>query len=337
MSNERADDDELRANAASAEPRSRPADLRSLVAQGPLRSPAIDEDTGSSRASEEATPAFESEPTVTWPRSAITHVAPAPSPRRTPPTPTLPAPSAAPAVPPVVSGRPRRGVAAMAVATTAIGFVLLYAVSRPVPTEADPAPASSDSRPMGEHVARGQEETPLHERRPAALADRPLDIDDAETDSFEPDEEDDGEVLEIDEAELAALEASRRRAIAAAMAAKRAQAEAGRVAQEAAAALEAGRRAEAIPLFESALDLHPSLALAAAGLSSAYFDEGEFTQAVSFGERAVSIDGSNAEYHVALGDAYFRVGRTVDARSHWAIADELGSTRASKRLAKLGS
>jgi hypothetical protein len=330
MSNERIDDDELRANAASAEPRSRPTDLRSLVAQGPLRSPAIDQDSGPSRASEEAVPAFESEPTVTWPRSAITAVAPAPSP---PCTPTLPARSAAPVVPPAVGGRLRRGVAAMAVATTAIGFVSLYVVSRPVPTEVDPA-LPSDSRPMGEHVARAQEETPLQERRP--VADRSLDIDDSETDSFEPDDEHD-EVLEIDEAELAALEASRRRAIAAAMAAKRTQAEAERVAQDAAAALEEGRRAEAIPLFESALDLHPSLASAAAGLSSAYFDEGEFTQAVSFGERAVSIDGSNAEYHVALGDAYFRVGRTIDARSHWATAVELGSTRARKRLAKLGS
>ena len=58
---------------------------------------------------------------------------------------------------------------------------------------------------------------------------------------------------------------------------------------------------------------------------------------MSYGERAVNSDTDNPEHHVVLGDACFRAGRLDEARAHWTTADALGSPRAKKRLAKLGS
>lgn len=341
MTRERADDHD-RADAASAEPQQRPTDLRSLLAQGPLRSPAFEETPSSdsvadavASSSDDGTvvdPAFESERTGRWPRSPITSA----SASATSPPPATEDGSSTDASASAVIERShpsRRRKAAWVVSAASVVLVSIYAVSRPTPTQIAIDAEASRTRPMGEHVVQGREGVPLEGRRAMPSATREPRVEVADPLELGEPEMDDEEVLEIDEAEVAELEAARRAAIAA----RRAQAEARRLAERATEALEAGRRTDAIPLLERALELHPALASAAADLCVAYFDEGEFALAVSFGERAVALESSNPEHHVVLGDAYYRVERRVEAKKHWAIARDLGSDRAEKRIEKLGS
>ena len=75
--------------------------------------------------------------------------------------------------------------------------------------------------------------------------------------------------------------------------------------------------------------------LAAAGLSTAYFDQGRFDLATAWAEHAVKAEFRNPEYHVLLGDAYYRNAATDEARRQWETAAKLGSDRARDRLAKV--
>jgi tetratricopeptide (TPR) repeat protein len=104
---------------------------------------------------------------------------------------------------------------------------------------------------------------------------------------------------------------------------------------EAATALEAGEREDAIELYERALTADPRSAAAAAGLSTAYFDQGRFDLATAWAEHAVKAEFRNPEYHVLLGDAYYRNAATDEARRQWETAAKLGSDRARDRLAKV--
>ena len=104
---------------------------------------------------------------------------------------------------------------------------------------------------------------------------------------------------------------------------------------EAATALEAGAREDAIELYERALTADPRSAAAAAGLSTAYFDQGRFDLATAWAEHAVKAEFRNPEYHVLLGDAYYRNAATDEARRQWETAAKLGSDRARDRLAKV--
>jgi tetratricopeptide (TPR) repeat protein len=109
----------------------------------------------------------------------------------------------------------------------------------------------------------------------------------------------------------------------------------GELVDEAASALESGARKDAIDLYERALTANPRASAAAAGLSTAYFDEGRFDLATAWAEHAVKNDFDNPEYHVLLGDAYYRNASLDDARQQWETAAKLGSDRARNRLAKL--
>ena len=111
--------------------------------------------------------------------------------------------------------------------------------------------------------------------------------------------------------------------------------QAGALVHEAASALESGARKDAIDLYERALSANPRASAAAAGLSTAYFDEGRFDLATAWAEHAVKNDFDNPEYHVLLGDAYYRNASLDDARQQWETAAKLGSDRARNRLAKL--
>lgn len=111
--------------------------------------------------------------------------------------------------------------------------------------------------------------------------------------------------------------------------------QAGTLVDEAASALESGSRKDAIDLYERALTANPRASAAAAGLSTAYFDEGRFDLATAWAEHAVKNDFDNPEYHVLLGDAYYRNAALDDARQQYETAAKLGSDRARNRLAKL--
>jgi hypothetical protein len=111
--------------------------------------------------------------------------------------------------------------------------------------------------------------------------------------------------------------------------------QAGTLVDEAESALESGSRKDAIDLYERALTANPRASAAAAGLSTAYFDQGRFDLATAWAEHAVKNDFDNPEYHVLLGDAYYRNAALDDARQQWETAAKLGSDRARNRLAKL--
>lgn len=285
---------------------------------------------------------LDSERTTQWHVSsvapAVTPAQPAtPIARTEVPSASSPTPALTPA-----GGWAKHRKAAISVAAVAVAAVSLWGLTTPTPTEIERASSANDTHPMGELVARAPMESTARDRGPSApLEPEPVledviieDIEDIEDSGGTGDTgAEHGASLEANDAEASDHVTARRRSVAI----RRARAEANRLVEQAALALEAGRRSEAILLYEQALELHPSLASAAAGLSTAYFDEGDFGQAVSFGEQAVSFEASNAEHHVALGDAYFRAGRHVEARKHWATADELGSPRAKKRLEKVGS
>jgi hypothetical protein len=293
----------------------RPTDLRRLLAQGPLPSPAFARPGASPASVEPTSDPLESERTGVWSR----------------PPEMVADESGVSSLDPRTRTRRRRFLW-FAAATSMLVAVVWWRWS---PSRVELASPGSKTHRMAEHVAREsraperyQSGTPMRAReRPVPmLAEAPFD--EPEEERIEEDEE---LVLEVDVEELAALEAARLEALAA----KRAK-QAARLVERARRALEAGHRAEAIPMLERALELDETLAIAAAELASAHFDEGAFDRAVHFAELAVALDDSVAEHHVMLGDAYHRVGRAQEARDHWLVAARSGSTRATKRLARHG-
>jgi tetratricopeptide (TPR) repeat protein len=110
---------------------------------------------------------------------------------------------------------------------------------------------------------------------------------------------------------------------------------ASELASQGVTALRAGRRSEAMSLFNQAIGYDRSNAKALMGLSDVYFDTGKSQKAVLYAERAVKAAKSNASYRLKLGDAYYKVLRYRDALEQYEKAKSLGSSRADSRISKV--
>jgi tetratricopeptide (TPR) repeat protein len=100
-------------------------------------------------------------------------------------------------------------------------------------------------------------------------------------------------------------------------------------------ALKKGELAEAESRFHRALEARRNDADALAGLAQIRFERGDYDKAVRFAMRAADAAPRSARIRILLGDAHFKVLAYDAARRAYERAQELGSSVADERLARL--
>ncbi|MBI5382009.1 MAG: tetratricopeptide repeat protein [Opitutae bacterium] len=88
-----------------------------------------------------------------------------------------------------------------------------------------------------------------------------------------------------------------------------------------------GRAAEAIACYEQALRLSPANTAILANLGNALLTAGSVPEAIARYEQALRLDASLALVHHNLGIALRKAGREPEAQRHFAIANQLRSSR----------
>jgi tetratricopeptide (TPR) repeat protein len=104
---------------------------------------------------------------------------------------------------------------------------------------------------------------------------------------------------------------------------------------QAAEAKRAGNRAEAIELYEQALEKDPRNTIALTALSDMAFDRGRFSEAAEYAQRAVNAAPGNGLLRIKLGDAYLKLKQYDKARAEYQKAADLGNSKAEQRLEKV--
>ncbi len=100
-------------------------------------------------------------------------------------------------------------------------------------------------------------------------------------------------------------------------------------------ALKKGELADAESRFHRALEARRNDADALAGLAQIRFERGDYDKAVRFATRAADAAPRSARIRILLGDAHFKVLAYDAARRAYERAQELGSSVADERLARL--
>ncbi len=103
------------------------------------------------------------------------------------------------------------------------------------------------------------------------------------------------------------------------------------------AALAKGHRSRAADMFRAALEVDPGAADALGGLSDVYFDRGEHDRALHYARLAVKAAPRDGGHRIRLGDAYYKALRYDDARNEYERAAALGRRDARARLQKLSA
>lgn len=107
------------------------------------------------------------------------------------------------------------------------------------------------------------------------------------------------------------------------------------LAKEGLAALRARKLEDAESLLHRAIAADRRNATALGGLTSLYFELGQYAKAVEYGEKTVAVAPKSAAHRLRLGDAYYKVLRYDDARAAYLEAKKRGSTAADERLQRL--
>jgi tetratricopeptide (TPR) repeat protein len=89
-----------------------------------------------------------------------------------------------------------------------------------------------------------------------------------------------------------------------------------------------GKIAEAVPLYEKAIELDPEYSDAYTNLGLLHYESGRIREAVALYEKAVQITPKHSMAHTNLGVAYYDLGRRAEALSSYKKAIELNPDNA---------